>query len=464
MTIFGLALIPAASAFGAVLTSPSSTSVVLHPGDKITIDVTSLASGDPFTYQLSSSNLYIPGNSVTLASTSMPFSFKDGLSTETASATGISAANYTITKDGGAQMTKSGTSFSSSYNIKSGTYVVSVVGTHSSGPVGINYVVSGTVDSGAPSPSTLTFTVPSDIYTGDLTVAILSGSTTKYSGTFSIAPKPVEPTGGGGGGGGAPPAPAPAPAKAASVPAALLAPPGISPTTATLQSNPQGQVLASYQIETNPDAGFSSAVSIATGTTVVSATGAPVTEISVTPVDPSKESTALASAGSVFSFSGLSVECEPSGTQFSGGAATVSFSLTPAQWAEALGKANGNTNAMTIQFFDQATKTWSAVPTVVDPVTHTVTAQVSHFSLYGLFYNIAAANTTPTPQTFGDITKTNITAGTTSASAAGTPAAGTTPVKTMMAPPAPTQSPGLPGIAVIGIVGLVGYFVARKMK
>ncbi|PKG31932.1 MAG: hypothetical protein CW742_10800 [Methanoregula sp.] len=165
---------------------------------------------------------------------------------------------------------------------------------------------------------------------------------------------------------------------------------GTTTTTATITHNQEGQVLADYTIETDPSAGFASQVDIQAGTTAVMGPGTlnpgqPVGEITVTPLDPATVTIDTATTGT-FSFSGLAIECGPTGAQFSGSPVTVSFTMTADQWAEALAAVNGNTAAMTIQTFDPVANAWVEVPTVVDPVTRTVSAQVSHFSTYAVFY------------------------------------------------------------------------------
>jgi hypothetical protein len=192
-------------------------------------------------------------------------------------------------------------------------------------------------------------------------------------------------------------------------------------------------------------------VGISKGTTVLSNTGQAVGSVSVTPMDVAS----VPATSGAFSFSGLAVECEPTGAQFTNGAATISFTLNAAQWAVALSKVNGNTAAMTIQTYDPVSKSWVEVPTQVDPITHTVSAQVTHFSMYALIYMTAPASATP--QTIGNLVQqTPLAPG-----AAGTAA----PVNTLQAPPVTTPtSPGLPGIVVIGVVGFVGYLVSRKKQ
>lgn len=254
-----------------------------------------------------------------------------------------------------------------------------------------------------------------------------------------------------GGGSGSEAAAAPA---APAAPQVQLAPPGISATSVTLLHNEEGKVLAEYSLETDPAAGFASTFAIGLGTKVVSAAGKPVGSISVTPLDPANVPDVAAAQSGVFSFSGLSVECEPSGTQFTSGTATISFSMTPAQWADALGKVNGNTAAMSIQFYDTAAKSWVDVPTTVDSVTHTVSAKVTHFSTYALFYKTIKE---ATPQNIGSMATPTPVATTTSGAAP-------VPAKTMQAPPSTTKSPGFSGIAVISVVGFIALYAMRKKQ
>jgi hypothetical protein len=203
----------------------------------------------------------------------------------------------------------------------------------------------------------------------------------------------------GGGGGGAAVGAAPA---AAAPNNGQLAPPGFVTTTVSLSHDATGVISQDYTLQTDPTAGFSSSVGITKGTQVTSSTGMSVDKISVVPVNP----TSLpAGQGSTYSFSGLAIDCEPTGTQFTGGSATVSFSLTAAQWAAAISAVDGNTAAMSIQTYDATTSTWTTIPTTVDPVNHVVSAQITHFSTYALFYQVAsqtvtstASTSTPSPQ------------------------------------------------------------------
>lgn len=453
-----LAAIPAVSAYTVnTVTNPATS---LHSGDVITVTITGLNVGNTFKYRLYSTDLDTPGDSVITNSVTLPFGFNPNPTTSL-STTGynLPANPLTISYNSGAAYIPgiaAGTNpITLNKNIGAGTYDVSLQGTKIPGAVTtIDYSVDGTVQNiPTPGDQTLSFTLK-NVNTGHITVDIPNAApvySQQYTITLPVTPTPTPVPGADSDG---PSGPA-APAAPVAAPPALLAPPGVSPTTVTLQHNQEGQVLASYVVETDPGAGFTSALDIGLGTAVVSSTGQPVSEISVTPLDPAVVTDVAAALGGVYSFSGMSVECEPSGTQFVGGSATISFSLTPAQWAEALGKVNGNTQAMTIQFYDTAAKSWVEVPTVVDPVTHTVTAQVSHFSMYALFYKSTNEAGSTSPQTYGNLVSPTPTSM--------IPASTTTPVS-MLAPPSTTETPGLPGIVVIAVVGFVALYVVRKKQ
>jgi hypothetical protein len=468
IAVMVLAAIPAVSAVpahSATLTSPSDPNNV-HAGDVIRIQVNNLPAGEFFKYRITSSDLQTSGNSVSLAGVNMPFAFTTGSSVTTLTTTGVTLSDNPLTvKYSGVEYTPARTAGTNTVtahqNIKAGNYDVTMTAlSKTDANTGIDYSVQGNVD-GLQASSVLSFTV-TGVNSGHLTVEVTGGSDTLLTQTFTITqasvvhpPSDSDSSSGGGAGGAAGGVVGGAAPQGA--PQSLLAPTGISPTSVTVQHNAEGKTLADYTIATDPAAGFSSSVGVPSGTTALTSTGQPVTEISVTPLDPATVTDITAAAGGVFSFSGYSVECSPSGAQFTGGVATISFSLTPSQWSAALEKVNGNTAAMTISYYDPAAKSWVEIPTVVDPVTHTVSAQTSHFSTYALFYKATKETASGSPQTIGDLITSSPTA------ASGTPApVVTTPSKAMMAPQQTTQSPGLPGIVVIAVVGFVGYVVARK--
>ena len=445
VALFCCALVPAVSAFTATSAAPAGTEI--QSGSVITIHLDGLAAGNSFAYRITSGNLDTTGNTVTLSSVNMPFSFSDGTSSTSLTTTGISGpATLTVRRlSDSTELVLSGNPITSSKNIKKDNYYVSITGAKSGSTVGIDYSVSGTVGTLDSSSNDLSFTV-TDVNSGTITITVSEGGSSRFEKTYTITPyvSPYTTRASGGGeessdtGGGAPSAPE-APA-APAAPAQLAPVQGTTTTTATIAHNQEGQVLADYTIETDPSAGFASAVDIQTGTTAVMGPGTPnagqpVGEITVTPLDPATVTATTATTGT-FSFSGLSIECGPTGAQFTGEPVTVSFSMTAAQWAEAIAAVNGNTAAMTIQTFDPVANAWVEIPTVVDPVTHTVSAQVTHFSLYAVFYKSEAAASVKTIGELAQVTpyQPRVT----------TAAPAVTPAPTQMAPVAtPTQQGGI---------------------
>jgi hypothetical protein len=153
---------------------------------------------------------------------------------------------------------------------------------------------------------------------------------------------------------------------------------------------PEGQTLATYSVSTPTEATVDATVTVEQGTTITSPAGNFVNTVSIEQVSvqdvPSME-------GAGFSFAGAAIECGPEGVTFST-PASLTFSLTQAQWDLALAQANGNPALMEVQYFDKGTQSWVGVPTTVDLATHTVTASVTHFSLFALVI-VQAPSATP---------------------------------------------------------------------
>ncbi len=432
----------ATSAVMAYDVTPSPVTTV-RSGDIITLQINGLAATNVFTYRITSTDLDTLANTATFSNVNMPFGFTAGSATTTLTTTGLLGdATLDVVRLGdGSAVTLTGPSpITSHNNIRADHYDISITGTRNPGSnVGIDYSVTGTVAGPIVGAQILSFTV-TNIDLGHLTIEI-PGATPAFTQTFTIPAQEGSPGGSDSGGGGGAPAGGPTgPSAPVEVPA-LLAPPGITGTSVAIQHNEEGKALADYSIVTDPASGTSATVDISTGTTIVNGpgqpnAGQPVGEITVTPLDPATVTAATVDQSGVFSFSGMSVECEPTGAQFSGGTATISFSMTPAQWAQALVAVQGNTAALTIQTFDPVTNAWVSLETIVDPTTHTVSTQVTHFSMFALFYKTAEP-AAPSPQTFGQLMTPTPT------STAVTSAPVTTPVKTMLAPPSTTPSPGI---------------------
>nr|WP_321352439.1 hypothetical protein [uncultured Methanoregula sp.] len=283
-----LALVPAASAYTATLVTPASESTNLQSGSSILINLNDLADGDHVTYKITSTDLNVPGNTITLPSTNMPFDFKNGLAQSTLTTTGVDGITFTVTKDGGAAMSKTGTNtVQSAYNIKKGNYVITIDGTKTSNTLGVDYNVTGTVDTGTgiPNPAALSFTITGVDY-GHLTIQVLDGTTSKLSKTFTIAPVPTPvPTYSSGdtGGGRTGPAAAPAAAPAQLAPAQQaitgIITELVSANAVTTITLAEGKTTASTTVDVGSNAGIGGtpggSLSFSPGTVVTTGLGTP---------------------------------------------------------------------------------------------------------------------------------------------------------------------------------------------
>jgi hypothetical protein len=340
-----LAFVPAVSAYTATLVTPASESTVLNSGSSILINLNDLADGDQVTYRLTSTDLVVPGSTITLPSTNMPFDFKNGLAHSTMTTTGVTAITWTVTKDGGAAMSKPGTNtVESSYNIKKGNYVITVAGTKTGGNIGIDYNVTGTVDSPpgslAPNPAALSFTI-TGVNSGHLTIDILDGSTSKLSKTFTIAvptptptPVPTYSSGDTGGGGRTGPAAAPAAAPVAQLAPAQQAITGIitelvSANAVTTITLAEGKTTASTTVDVGSNAGIGGApggsLTFSPGTVVTTGLGTPAGSIGAASISLAGISPGGADLGDLFGISSVGVTTLDFSSLFGSGGTTFNF-------------------------------------------------------------------------------------------------------------------------------------------
>jgi hypothetical protein len=448
-----LLAVPVVSAYS--VSQVTDPAVPLYNGDAISIQVTGLSTGDSFKYRITSSDLNTMGDTIVSNNVNLPFGFKSYPNTHL-STTGYNLIANPLTIDynnGAAHINPVFPANTNPIDLTNyagdpGDYVVTLKGTKIPGSITtIDYSVNGTIATvPKPDPQILTFTIK-NTYSGHLTIEVFDGSTSKFSATYTIttpSPTPV-PTSSGGGDNDNPPAPA-------EKKGPQLAPPGYPSSSMTLRHNEDGKVLSESAMDTNPDPGFTAKMQIKPGTKVVTEAGKPVDIITLTPLDPASIPEAK---GGVFSFAGIAVECEPSGTQFIGGEATLSITLSPELWATTLENIGGNPADLTVGFYDVTSGSWIYVPSTVDPATHTISARITHFTMYGLVYKtgqesstILMANTSPAPSIAAGITD----------------APQITPVKTLLAPPSPTKSPGLPGIVVLAVICGVTLLIRKKKQ
>jgi hypothetical protein len=305
------------------------------------------------------------------------------------------------------------------------------------GDVGLTIWMNGTTAVGANSPANLKFT-PQGVSSGDLTIGVYKGNTYVNSWTLIIGSAPPPDYGSESSGY--------APSGPAAAPAAVAAPAGQQQVTMLIAK--EGQTLETYSVSTPTEATVDATVTVEQGTTITNPAGNFVNTVSIEQVSvqdvPSME-------GAGFAFSGVAVECGPEGVTFSE-PASLTFSLTQAQWDIAMAQANGNPALMEIQYYDKGTQSWVGVPTTVDLATHEVTALVDHFSLFALVI-IQAPPATPV----AEMTAAGVSPGLTRES---TPLITRPPVTTVKPTPAPFVS--VPAMIGVLLVAGLAYTLTRK--
>jgi hypothetical protein len=173
-------------------------------------------------------------------------------------------------------------------------------------------------------------------------------------------------------------------------------------------------------------------LNIAQGTIALTATGGPLQSISVTEVClgiPQPQCVV-----------GCAYDYTPNGATFSP-AITLTLKYDPG-----MVPSSGNASKLVIAYYDSASSKWVVVAgSVVDTVKHTVTAQVSHFTLFAVYSCAPAVTPTPT--------------------------VGPTPTVAPTPTPTPAAGGGLSGglialivILVVIVIGLAGYWFLKKRK
>ncbi len=186
------------------------------------------------------------------------------------------------------------------------------------------------------------------------------------------------PGNGGNGGGGGPQGSGPAPT---STPSAPTVPVG----QASLPLSETGEVSAPVTVRTGDGAG---SLTVGEGTRARDKDGNPLGEVTIERADaaglpPIPPGAAI----------GFALTCGPSGATFDP-PATLTYTLSEEEWGRI-----GDPATLRVVWYNPGTGAWQEVPATVDPATRTVTAQVSHFSLFALTWAAApptGATTGPT--------------------------------------------------------------------
>jgi len=178
-------------------------------------------------------------------------------------------------------------------------------------------------------------------------------------------------------------------------------------------------------------------LNIAQGTIALTATGGPLQSISVTEV-----CFGIPPAPAGAYIIGCAYDYKPDGATFNP-PITMTIKYDPG-----LLPAGFDASKLVIAFYNAATSKWEVYPSVVDTVKHTITAQISHFTMFAVY--AAAPAVTPTPVV--------------------------TPKPTVAPTPTPTPIPteekgGLSGgvialivILVVIVIGLAGYWFLKKRR
>ncbi|MDK2975434.1 MAG: hypothetical protein PWP08_1805 [Methanofollis sp.] len=204
--------------------------------------------------------------------------------------------------------------------------------------------------------------------------------------------------------------------------------PPVSPRTATaLATSSSGEVLATATFRT---AGGLASLTVPAGTTALDGNGVPLEGVTIETADTFVITHVL--PGMTM---GFPISCGPDGAHFDP-SVTLSYTFSEDAWPPV-----AHPSTMTVMAYAAATQTWQEVPTTVDAASRTVTAQISHFSVYALGW------TTPAPS-------------------AVTTAPSFSATVVSPAPVEPTSSgngTSLPVLAIAGImIGAAGYFALKK--
>jgi hypothetical protein len=133
------------------------------------------------------------------------------------------------------------------------------------------------------------------------------------------------------------------------------------------------------------------------GTVGLTANGTPLQQISITSV------TSPPPPPSGADVIGLAYDFEPAGTTFNP-PISMKFSYNPTNIPSGVSE-----TSLVVVYYSVSTGQWVTVPSVVDPVNHTITAQVSHFTVFSVMYippSITTPTTTPAPVLSGQVTTT----------------------------------------------------------
>ncbi len=222
-------------------------------------------------------------------------------------------------------------------------------------------------------------------------------------------------------------------------------PPAVSVGTASLMTNTAGQVLQTVLLDSPSK---KARLSVSTGTYVLGSNGNPLSQISMD--DLSAANLPAVPSEGTFTFGGYAVQCSPTGATFNP-SARLTFSFTEAEWNTLMAQAQNTPGQLVVKWYDNANGVWVNMPTTVNEGARTLTATITHFSVFAVFADTAEPSVVPTPTPVTPVV---------------TPVA--TPVVTPEIPVAPEPVSEFPWVYVIvGIVIIIliaggAYYYTQK--
>jgi PKD repeat protein len=215
-------------------------------------------------------------------------------------------------------------------------------------------------------------------YTVSLTIENASGETGSRVLSGYIVVTAVE-----GGGGGGSSGSYRSPSASTTTPVPTSEPRNEFTTTGSLDLNADGSVGTLTEIW---DTGKNVYLQIDAGVIPLNASGGLLEEVTVNAI--TDDEVPPENHGSTFAFAGYAYECLPANATFDP-AIPITFVFSEEEW-NAIGA-----DEFVIGWYDDEAGAWEALPTVVDPITRTVGAETTHFSIFALF---ATADNTPAVQ------------------------------------------------------------------
>jgi len=163
--------------------------------------------------------------------------------------------------------------------------------------------------------------------------------------------------------------------------------------SASLLTNSLGQLLQSYIVDSPSKV---AKVNLNRNVVALDRNGAPLSQVTID--DLAHGDLPAVPSGAAFSFAGHAVTLGPAGATFSPSIG-LTFELSDAQWNAVMSQAEQNPEFLVVKWYNAEAGVWENVPTRVNPETRTITASITHFSIFALFTDPEAPSViiTPTP-------------------------------------------------------------------